>query len=472
MRVALLPCALLACLTPVLPARGAEHVVSSADEIARLAPTLTPGDAILLKDGTWTDQRITLKAIGTAEQPIMLRAQTPGKVILTGASSLTIDGEYVVVAGLHLKDFNGDKDGIAVPGAHCRLTQCAVENGTTKFFVHLIGLENRMDHCYLAGKTSGEPTLQIEAPPEHPDNDVIEYNHFGHRPPLGRNGGETMRVGYSWQSMNVSRAAVEHNLFDRCDGEIEIISSKSCENVYRYNTFLDCDGMLTLRHGNRCVVDSNFFIGHHKHGSGGVRVIGEDHVITNNYIDGIDKGAFWITAGVPNSELKQYFQAKRCVIAFNTVVDSAGPYLDLSAGLGSSGRTLKPQDITIANNVFSVGQRGTLLKGDEGEGWHWMGNIASGVEGIQHAGIRVIDPKLTKAADGLWRPSPGSPVRGAAEGEFPQVKTDIDGQRRTGKWDVGCDQLSTAPVVNRPLTAADVGPDWMPRTAGEPANRP
>src|SRR5438876_7357684 len=93
--------------------------------------------------------------------------------------------------------------------------------------------------------------------------------HFGPRPPLGRNGGETMRVGYSWQSMSNSCTAVAHNLFDRCDGELEIISNKSCENTYRYNTFLDCAGMFTLRHGNRCLVEGNLFLGHHKRGSGG-----------------------------------------------------------------------------------------------------------------------------------------------------------------------------------------------------------
>ena len=42
----------------------------------------------------------------------------------------------------------------------------------------------------------------------------------------------------------------------------------------------------------------NYIIAHHKKGSGGIRVIGEDHVITNNYIEGVEKGAFWITSGV------------------------------------------------------------------------------------------------------------------------------------------------------------------------------
>jgi hypothetical protein len=62
-------------------------------------------------------------------------------------------------------------------------------------------------------------------------------------------------------------------------------------------------------------------LGHHKKGSGGIRVIGEDHLIINNYIDAVEKGGFWVTAGVPNSALNAYFQAPNCVIVFNTFVD-------------------------------------------------------------------------------------------------------------------------------------------------------
>jgi poly(beta-D-mannuronate) lyase len=255
---------------------------------------------------------------------------------------------------------------------------------------------------------------------------------------------------------------VEQNLFERCDGEIEIISSKSCENTYRGNTFRDCDGMLTLRHGDRNVVDGNFFFGGRKPNSGGIRIIGEDHIVTNNYIEGVMKGAFWITCGVPNSALNQYYQAKRALIAFNTVVDSAGPYLDLSSGLGGAGRTLKPQAIRIANNVLVVGNGGTLLQGEAGDDWKWSGNIATGAT-IEHAGIRIADPKLERSPDGLFRPAAGSPARGSADVELGVVKTDIDGQPRLRKPDAGCDQSSDAPVTSRPLTATDVGPQWSKR---------
>ncbi|MBI5769228.1 MAG: right-handed parallel beta-helix repeat-containing protein [Verrucomicrobia bacterium] len=441
---------------------AAEFRATNAAELGALHARLQPGDTITLADGTWADQAVVLRTRGTAEKPITLRAATPGAVVLTGKSTLVIDGEWLVVSSLVVKGGDGPAEGIAIKGAHNRLTESAMIGGTYKHFLRMWGTDSRVDHCYFAGKTSGEPTFQVEVDQATPNRHRIDHNHFGPRPPLGRNGGETMRLGYSGQSMWNSRTLVEQNLFDRCDGEIEIISSKSCENIYRANTFLDCAGMLTLRHGNRCVIEGNFFLGRGKKGSGGVRVIGEDHVIVNNYIEGVMQGAFWITCGVPHSQLVQYFQARRCTIAFNTVVDSQGPYLELDAGINGSGRLLRPAEITVANNLFAVPPQGTLLKGTEGEYWRWAGNFVAGAT-TDHTGLTIAELKLVRGADHLWRPAADSPARGAADEKPGLVKTDIDGQPRTGKLDAGCDQAADAPVVNRPLTAADVGPAWLKR---------
>jgi hypothetical protein len=185
-------------------------------------------------------------------------------------------------------------------------------------------------------------------------------------------------------------------------------------------------------------------------------VIGEGHTVINNYLDGLEDDALRITAGIPDSPLVGYFRARDCVIAFNTIVDSRGPLIDLCAGLGSSGRTLLPENITIANNVFAA-RDGDLLKGNEGEGWRWLGNVATTGE---HAGVRVLDLRLVHAADGMWRAVADGPLRGAAEGDFPTVVTDIDGQPRLEKRDVGCDQVSKEPITEHPLAAADVGPSW------------
>jgi poly(beta-D-mannuronate) lyase len=452
--------ALIGCCLFAFRAVASEHRVSTAAEIAVLKDKLLPGDTLVMADGNWTNQTIVFAGCGTEAGPITLRAETPGKVILTGDSSVTIDGERLVVNGLRLENGQATGDGVKIAGKNNRLTESVVIGGRYKFFVHLFGTQNRVDHCYLAGKTNDSPTLQVEVGSE-PNYHQIDHNHFGPRPPLGRNGGETIRVGYSHQSMSNSATLVEWNLFDRCDGELEIVSNKSCENIYRFNTFVDCAGMFTLRHGNRCSVIGNFFLGHHKRGSGGIRVIGEDHKIINNYIDGVEQGGFWLTAGMTDPKLVEYFQVKNCLIAFNTFVDSRGPALQLDAGFREPRRVLRPETVTIANNIFAI-REGRLFTGTEGKDFKWTGNIANvGPAGAM--GIRSIDPKLDRAKDGLWRPAADSPVRGVVEGNFPDVITDMDGQPRAGKLDVGCDQISAATVMVRPLTAADVGPSWRRR---------
>jgi poly(beta-D-mannuronate) lyase len=426
------------CITP--PLLATEYRLSPSQIAAPLA-TLKPGDTVIKANGEWKDQQVFFKAHGTAKKPITLRAETPGKAILTGKSTITVSGDYLVLSGFLLRDGGGVSNGIMVSGNHCRITETSVVGGTYKFFIHLAGSENRMDHCYVAEKTSESPTVQVEVE-SRPNHHQIDHNYFGHRPPLGRNGGETMRVGYSWQSMSNSATVVEENLFERCDGEIEIISSKSCENIYRNNTFLDCAGMLTLRHGNRCVVENNFFLAHHKRGSGGIRVIGENHRIINNYIDGVYQGAIWITAGIVNSPLKGYFQAKNELIASNTFVDCRGPCLDLDAGYGTSQRTLHPQNITIANNAFSIPENGEMIRGTQGEGFKWNGNIAAVntagavkiIPAVQkQTGVKLMKLDAERGTDGLWKPksSAEAPIR------------------------AGCDPS------RHPLTRAEVGPSWL-----------
>jgi len=440
---------------------AAEYRVGDAVQLASVTERLQPGDVVVMTNGDWTNQSLVFMGRGTADRPVTLRAETPGKVALGNGSTLAIGGEHVTVSGLAFGEGASERPAVELRGRNCRLTETAIVGGQYKFFVHLRGVSNRIDHCYLAGKTNVHPTLQVEVE-GRPNHHVIDYNYFGPRPPLRRNGGETIRVGYSHQSMTNSGTLVERNLFERCDGENEIISNKSCENIYRFNTFRDCAGMFTLRHGNRCRVEGNFFFGNGKRGSGGIRVIGEDHVVINNYIERVQEGGFWITSGIVDSPLNGYFRARNCLIAFNTFVDSPGPALDLDAGMGRARRTLLPENITIANNLLCPGD-GHVFNGDEGSGFKWLGNITSSSSVTNTAKLRIVEPKLVRDA-GLLRPANDSPARNAAEGTFAAVTIDIDGQPRAGRLDVGCDQLSAGAATNRPFTPADVGPSWMKRS--------
>lgn len=150
--------------------------------------------------------------------------------------------------------------------------------------------------------------------------------------------------------MKKANCIVTKNLFESCDGEIEVISNKSCENLYIANTVDRCAGCLTLRHGNGCIVAHNLILGGGKKGTGGIRIVGEDHIVRNNHIEGTDgraDGAISISAGVVDPELNQHFQVRNVLVENNTLFDNRGGNFCIGHGMGSRNRTLPPVDLTI-----------------------------------------------------------------------------------------------------------------------------
>jgi poly(beta-D-mannuronate) lyase len=394
---------------------GGETVADDPAGLRAAVSKARPGDTILLRDGTWTDAELTIDAEGEAGRPITVRAQTPGKVVLTGRSRLRVGGRYVVVDGLFFKGGEDRDEVIAFRvspsrlATECRITRCAVvdykaesKEKNTKW-VSIYGSKNRFDHCYLAGKLNLGTTLVVwlkegAATAEH----VIENNHFGPRPPLGVNGGETIRVGDSSTSMLPARVRVRNNYFEKCSGEVEIISNKSCENVYTGNLFERCGGTLTLRHGNRCTVDGNVFLGHGAKNTGGIRIIGEDHHVRNNYMGGLtgsgSRAGISMMSGIVNSPLFGYFQVKRAVVEGNTVVDCAE---SIDIGVGDLRKApLPPEGCVFRRNVI-VGRTGPLVRMlSPGATVEWDGNsfygAPIGVDGLAAAKQEPVvhEPKI------------------------------------------------------------------------------
>ncbi len=391
-----------------LNAAAKTHRVADAGELRAALRSVAPGDTILMRDGIWTDAELVFTGVGTARAPITLRAETPGRVILKGQSSLRLSGQYLHVASLRFEEGYSREAVIAFrtapdrPARHCRVSDCALRDynvpdreSDTKW-VSLYGTDNRFDHNSIRGKTNAGTTLVVWLDGE-PNRHRIDHNHFGPRPALGKNGGETIRVGTSEWSMSDSRTVVESNYFGGCDGEVEIISSKSCENIYRGNTFVECEGALTLRHGNRCVVQDNVFLGHGRKLTGGVRMMGEDHRVCRNRFEALGgegtRSALSMMCGLAESPLNGYFQVKRALVEENTFVDCRAT---LTLGIVSQnpkGATLPPEDCRFVGNYLRsrLGPLVRLLTPPVR--LRWEDNVAFGAElGIEAVeGLRMED---------------------------------------------------------------------------------
>ena len=468
------------------PVPGDDFFVTSAADIDDIIDQVGPGDTITLQDGFWTNQQISFTGVGTADRPITLRAQTPGQVILNGSSSLNISGDYLVADGLnfsggalgegdHVVEFRGDLG----EATNSRLTNSAITDynpndiNTRYFWVSLYGQNNRVDHNSFSNQNHSGVTVTVWRNSNDPDFHLIDNNYFADRPEGNSNGWESIRVGTSDYSLSDSFTTVESNLFERTDGEIEIISNKSGSNIFRNNTFRESSGTLTLRHGDNNVVEGNYFIGEGKDGSGGVRIIGENQTVVNNYFEGLDgraDGAISISAGVPNPELYEHFLVRNAVIAHNTIVNVNGASITFDQGLGSRDRTLLAENITIANNLISS-TLDPLFEGAEGSGWVWEGNIAFGESlgpKAGDSGITVVDPQLVLGADGIFRLDAGSAAIDAGSGDYSSfvAGVDIEGQLRDGQYDIGADEFSTETVTRGALVANNIGHYWAAGNGG------
>ncbi|WP_444792689.1 polysaccharide lyase 6 family protein [Saccharicrinis sp. GN24d3] len=453
--------------------QATNFTVSSASEIENVLDNLQAGDTLKMTSGIWTNEEIKFEGEGEEGRPIVLIAAEKDGVILTGTSTLRISGEYLEVNGLRFENGYSPsgaviefRNGSSKLASRCRLTNCSIvdynpsDKDTDYKWVSIYSDYNRVDHCTFSGKEHSGTTVVIWLNDE-PNYTQIDHNYFGARPDLGYNGGETIRIGTSTNSMKDSHAIVEYNVFEACDGEIEIISNKSCFNTYRYNTFRDCDGCLTLRHGNDCSVYGNFFFGKDK-SSGGVRIIGERHQVYNNYFEGLKgddyRSAICMMNGVPDSPLNRYFQVQDAVVSFNTIVDCKMPLI-VGAGKDSE-KSLPPMNCTFANNAIdkTSGNKNITIE-DEPTNMTWLGNIVNANEDVEEVstGFVFADCGL-EHKDYLWRPSSSSVLIDAAQGEFAMVAKDIDGQSRNDNKDVGCDEFSDLTIEITSLEMEDVGP--------------
>lgn len=421
--------ALITCvLLMPAPVLAADHLVRDPGAYAAAVKKAAPGDRILLADGEWRDFQIVFTGTGTADKPITLAAQTPGKVILTGQSNLRIGGEHLVVSGLVFRGgFSPTKELIAfrrdskTMARNVRLTEIVVDNFTNPdrraedIWIAIYGTDNRIDHSWFAGKGNAGVTLAVIRPKGQPQANRarIDHNYFGPRPPLGSNGGETIRIGTSDESLSDSKSVIERNWFEKCDGEVEIVSIKSGGNRIRGNMIVESQGAIVLRHGNGNLVERNIFLGKGKPSTGGIRVINRDQIVRDNYLEGVTGTSFLsaiaVMNGVPNSAINRYHQVANARIERNSIIEAAR--ITFGAGADAE-RSAPPIDTRFERNLI-VNADGMDIVRSEGD----MSGIAM-AENVR----QVV--KLERAANGLLYPVDRTVDAGAPRDLVPLRRTE------------------------------------------------
>jgi len=496
-------CAVVAGLTVLMlqvvcspPARagGGSRLVTSAAELTTALHGAVAGDTIVVSEGPMDvggDLEISLHA--EPLRPIVLRALRTGKTVFSGKTRVVLrDASYVTVQGFIFSGTIGP--GVLLDGCTgVRLTRNTFElkesEKSSWVLIKGVSRSNRVDHCLFQNKHHLGNFITIEGTKtpvvQVSQHDTIDHNHFRDIGPRADNVLEAIRIGSSDYSLSSGYTLLQQNLFERCNGDPEYVSIKSSDNTIRCNTFRECLGTLSLRHGNRNTVEENFILGNGRSGlftdtsgstwvlgTGGVRFCGDSMVIVNNYMEGLTGREWDAPLAVINGDadygedkpLTKHYRIRHAVIAYNTLVENASG-LEIGydgGGFQSNWWFYPPEGLTIANNLI-VSNRDTVVRiFTPPLSTSWAGNIvyATGTGRLpsqQIEGVVVADPRLVRK-DGILRPGAGSPVHGAARAIPYHIKRDMEGQARKTPYDVGSDQWSDEKPANHPLTARDVGP--------------
>lgn len=465
--------------------------VGSDAELKKAIAQAKAGDNIVLKDGTYRDIQIEFFAEGTKEKPIVLRAQTPGNVFIEGQSNLQLGGSYLVVQDLHFRNgytpskalirFKIDDDKIAF---HSKVTNIVIEEFTqadrevTDQWIQFWGQHNELSHSYIAGKSNFGPTVMVMLKGnQHVNNHhQIINNHFGPRPRKGGPHGETMQIGDSSTSMTPSYTNVENNYFERCNGEVEIISSKSNFNSFKNNVFFESEGSLVLRHGNYATIDGNVFIGDGESKFyGGIRVINTGHWVTNNYFYKLKGEEFRapiaVMNGIPKAPMNRYNQVTDAVVAYNTWVDSPTPwYFSVGYNVDNSDvlpkseiRSARPVRTIFANNLIYNAETAhkPIFNYDKVDGITFKNNISNheNKSDVTSDGLTKQAFSMTKVSDYLYVPKENqSDVYHGFD--FAKIKTDLFGNPRSDNNSVGA-TVNPVPDNASLIDTANYGTSWF-----------
>ncbi|WP_055435240.1 chondroitinase-B domain-containing protein [Lacinutrix algicola] len=444
--------------------------VSDVEALNTAIKDSKPGDHIILANGVWEDVEIKFIGEGTEDSPIVLKAETEGEVFIVGESNLEISGNFLKVNGLFFRNGHSPTENVIAfrtseskVANNSSVSNCVIldfnnlERDQDNLWVQFYGKHNTLDHCYIAGKTNGGPTVRVDLKGNQSIKNYhqIINNHFGPRPRKGGARGETIQLGSSFTSMSPSNTTIANNLFEECNGEVEIISSKTNFNIIKNNVFYKSEGSVVTRHGNYCLVDGNYFIGDGVNEQyGGIRIVNTGHWVTNNLFYKLKgknfRSPLAIMNGIPKSPLNRYNQVTDVVVAYNTYVDSSSPW---QFGVGtniaqadvlpkSEIRSARPLRTEVVNNVIynSVGDANPIIEHDKADGVAFKSNVIynNGVEIANAHGLISKELSLTEIGKDLSVPITGFDDVEIYKGfDFETITNDLLGNSREQSNKIG-----------------------------------
>lgn len=489
MKMKLLPLSLLLIASGVAHAK--DFQVTNNAELSKSIKRARCGDTIYLADGIYKDVQFKANKVCSSKRPLTLASKNPGKVSFTGDVGIIISGDYFTLSGINFVDGERDYDAdlIIVRGKGNRITNSKFDSfdNSHGIWIKLEGTHSVIDHNSFAGKKTRGSYINIDVDASTPSYHKFSYNYFT-RPLLGGNGGSASRVGHGSMHSYNGRNIFEFNLFDNENGESEVVSIKSSENIFRNNTFLNSKGHLSLRQGKRSVVIDNYFLGSGVAKENGLFVRGEDHLVFNNYFYNMapskkHKDFGTISFGASSSKFDQkradrglnpyhFPKTKNVFFVNNTAIQSKSSSIAIGSQYSlkdKKHRSTLPESIYIINNILSRAKSAVdIIKKDNNNIFDgnyvsemkskklYPGLVEKEIKFTPKGQLLVVDNKQSFKPASLTQYIEKMKLFSSDWTEYKPLKQRLENVAHAGFSEIQDDQGNFLP----PLTKKDVGVSW------------
>lgn len=432
-------------------ATGQVYLVGSQTEFNNTAAMAQPGDVVIIKNGTYNGWKLRIPSKGTARDPIIYTAQTPGGVTFTGLhqEGILVTGHYNIVGGFSFKNCGPFFVRFADANKN-RFTDSTFVSCGEGFFDRIIEVTRgsdatRIDHISMDNSISVgvgiyTPRLGVDAWAA-PTNTRVDHNSFKNVPRSADGGREPIQIGPNTAADKLTVpdtfTVIEHNEFINIAGQV--INSKTGREIIRFNRFVNVQWeAVSMRLGHYKVVEGNYF----EDVRVPIQVYGEGHKIINNIIVRAQTGILmpcWGEYELKSGKFSRSPSTGKNLIAHNTIVNGVPKYgTAASSSTFELGRIWGFAGLTMATNLpFNNIIVNNILVASEGEVFEFFGDSRSTIENnifyakgnasIGHNAAKNLyaDPRLTVD----YRPTANSPAVDSGV-TFVDVKTDANGDPR------------------------------------------
>ncbi|MEM8501182.1 MAG: chondroitinase-B domain-containing protein [Pseudomonadota bacterium] len=243
--------------------------VTNVSQLSAALSRARPGGVVWVADGTynltshneewfyWNSSNS-----GTASNKVYLLAENKGRVTFQGGGRIALRANHIVVAGIA---FNIET---RLFGDNIRFAHNKVFGATPRrFHVGIYGDDAEIDNTEFT-QITGHAMWMAQGHSNGPGTikrPHVHHNEWRDIPVPSRGESTNIMLGYSLAPLPAGyddnvEALIENNIFERAQGDWEVISVKSSRNVIRNNCFIaNGKSFIEIRMGNENIVTGNKF---------------------------------------------------------------------------------------------------------------------------------------------------------------------------------------------------------------------